>query len=413
MSTTGTGTRLGVVLRDGERVSPLELFFDLVFVLAITQCTALMAHDPTWSGIARGLVVLGLLWWAWVGYAWLTSVVDPDEGGVRLVLFGAMGCLLVASLAVPHAFTDLGLTLAVAYGGVRAAHIALFVLASRGDPGLRHSVVGLAVSTAVGVGILLGGSQVHGEARLAAWAAALVFDMAGPLFIDTSGWRLVPGHFAERHGLITLVALGESIVAIGVGAADRVDGGVVAAAVLGIAVASALWWTYFDVTALAAAQRLAEVESVQERNELARDGFSYLHLPLVAAIVLIALGMKGTLAHVGDPLTWETATALVGGAALYLLAHVAFKRRCLGTFSVHRLIAALVLLGIVPVAHEVDAGVTVALVGIVLWGAIAFEATRYREARDRIRHEDHQHRHPGDLPVDATPLVDDDVREIG
>ena len=120
-----------MALRDGEAVSPLELFFDLVFVLAITQCTALMADDPTWRGLGRGLVVLGLLWWSWVGYAWLTSVVDPDEGGVRLVLFAAMASLLVASLCVPDAFDDLGLTLAIAYGVVRAAHIGLFVLASR------------------------------------------------------------------------------------------------------------------------------------------------------------------------------------------------------------------------------------------------------------------------------------------
>ncbi|HEX4981246.1 MAG TPA: low temperature requirement protein A, partial [Ilumatobacteraceae bacterium] len=317
--------RIGVVLREGERVSPLELFFDLVFVLAITQCTALMSHDPTWRGIGRGLVVLGLLWWSWVGYAWLTSVVDPEEGGVRLVLFAAMAALLVTSLCVPDAFGDLGLTLALAYGGVRAAHIALFVLASRDDPGLRHSVVGLAVSTAIGVGILVAGSFFDGQARCAVWAAALVFDMAGPLFIDTNGWRLVAGHFAERHGLIMIVALGESIVAIGVGAEAGVDGGVIVAAILGIAVACAFWWAYFDVAALMAARRLAEVEPLKARNALARDAFSYLHLPMVAAIVLVALGMKSTLAHVGDPLRWETASALVGGAALYLLALVAFK----------------------------------------------------------------------------------------
>ena len=205
--------------------------------------------------------MLGLLWWSWVGYAWLTSVVDPEEGGVRLVLFAAMAALLVTSLCVPDAFGDLGLTLALAYGGVRAAHIALFVLASRDDPGLRHAVVGLRLSTAIGVGILVVGSLFDGDVRLAIWAAALVFDMAGPLFIDTSGWRLVAGHFAERHGLIMIVALGESIVAIGVGADAGVDGGVIAAAILGIAVACALWWAYFDVAALAAARRLAEIES--------------------------------------------------------------------------------------------------------------------------------------------------------
>jgi low temperature requirement protein LtrA len=377
---------MGLILRGGERVSPLELFFDLVFVLAITQCTALMAKDPTWGGIGRGLVVLGLLWWSWVGYAWLTSVVDPDEGGVRLVLFAAMAALLVASLCVPDAFGDLGLTLAIAYGGVRAAHIALFLLASRNDQGLRHSVVGLATSTGLAVGILVVGAFVHGNARLAVWAGALVFDMAGPLFIDTSGWRLVAGHFAERHGLILIVALGESIVAIGVGAEAGVDGGVIVAAILGIAVAAAFWWIYFDVAALAAGRRLAELEPIQERNELARDAFSYIHLPMVAAIVLVALGMKSTLGHVGDPLHWETATALVGGAALYLLAHVAFKLRSLGTFSVQRLIAALVLAGFVPVAHEVDALVTVAVVGVVLWALITFEGLRYADSRDLVRH---------------------------
>lgn len=380
--------RIGVVLREGERVSPLELFFDLVFVLAITQCTALMSHDPTWRGIGRGLVVLGLLWWSWGGYAWLTSVVDPDEGGVRLVLFAAMAALLVTSLCVPDAFGDLGLTLALAYGGVRAAHIALFMLASRDDAGLRTAVVGLAVSTAIGIGILVTGAFLDGQARLAVWATALVLDMAGPLFIDTSGWRLVAGHFAERHGLIMIVALGESIVAIGVGAEAGVDGGVVVAAILGMAVACAFWWVYFDVAALMAARRLAEVESLKERNALARDAFSYLHLSMVAAIVLVALGMKSTLAHVGDPLGWETATALVGGAALYLLGHVAFKLRSLGSFSVQRFVAALVLVACVPLAHEVDALVSVAVVAVVLWSLIAFEARHYSEARDLVRHAD-------------------------
>lgn len=372
-------------------MSPLELFFDLVFVLAITQCTALMAHDPSWQGIGRGLVVLALLWWAWVGYAWLTSVVDPDEGGVRMVLFAAMAALLVCALAVPEAFGDLGLTLAVAYGTVRAAHIALFVLASRDDPGLRHSVVGLGVSTAIGVGILVAGAFFDGGARLAVWTAALAFDMAGPLVIDTSGWRLVAGHFAERHGLIVIVALGESIVAIGVGAEAGVDAGVIAAAVFGIAVACALWWVYFDVAALIVARRLGEEPDVQARNELARDAFSYVHLPMVAAIVLVALGMKTTLAHVGDPLSWEISAALTGGASLYLLAHVAFKWRGMGTISAPRLAAAAVLAALVALAHEADAVVTVAATAAVLWILIGFESVRYAEARHATRHAGHDH----------------------
>ena len=384
-----------MVLRRGEVVSPLELFFDLVFVLAITQCTALMARDPTWGGIGRGVLVLGLLWWSWVGYAWLTSVVDPDEGPVRLVLFAAMAALLVTSLCVPDAFGDLGLMFAVAYGVVRAAHIALFVLASREDPELRHSVIGLGASTAAGVAVLVAGSLLDGNGQAAVWAAALVFDMAGPLVINPSGWRLVPGHFAERHGLIVIVALGESIVAIGVGAEAGVDGGVILAAVLGITVACALWWAYFDVSALAAARRLAELESVPDRNRLARDAFSYMHLPMVAAIVLVALGTKSTLRHVGDPLEWETATALVGGAALYLLAHVAFKRRTLGTFSGDRLVAAIVLLALVPLAHRVTALVTLAMVAVVLWATMAVEGVRHAEARRTVREAEHL-RHGGD-----------------
>lgn len=366
-------------------MSPLELFFDLVFVLAITQCSALMSHDPTWRGIAHGLVVLGLLWWSWVGYAWLTSVVDPDDGAVRLVLFGAMAALLVCSLAVPHAFEDLGLTFAIAYGVVRAAHIALFVLASRDDRELRHSVMGLATSTAFAIAVLVAGAEVHGDARLMIWAVALLFDMAAPLVIDTSGWRLVPGHFAERHGLIVIVALGESIVAIGVGAEAGIDAGVIVAAVLGVAVAGALWWMYFDTAAPAAARRLAEMDDVTERNELARDAFSYLHLPMVAGIVLLALGMKTTIEEVGHALSWEATAALVGGPALYVLAHVLFKRRVLATLGGQRLVAAAVLLLFVPVAHRVSAVTALAIVVTVLWSLLLYEAVRFADARRAVR----------------------------
>ena len=223
---------LTAVLRDEERVTPLELFFDLVFVLAITQCTALMSASPTWVGLAKGLLVLGVLWWSWVGYAWLTSVVDPEEGTVRLAMFAAMAALLVVALCVPRAFGGSALLFACAYAGLRAAHIVLFLVASRDDPALRHSVIGLAGSTAIGAGLLLAASSTDGAPQGGLWALALLLDMAGPFFFGSEGWKLVPGHFAERHGLIVLIALGESIVAIGVGAQAGVDAGVVVAAVL-------------------------------------------------------------------------------------------------------------------------------------------------------------------------------------
>src|SRR4051794_20425367 len=160
-------------LREEERVTPLELFFDLVFVLAITQCTALMSRQPTWEGLAKGLLILGLLWWSWVGYAWLTSVVDPEEGAVRFAIFGAMAGLLVVALCVPQVFGHLGTLFAVAYGAVRAGQIVLFFVASRDDPDLRRSVTGLAVGTAIGVGLLIGGSFLDGLARAVVWSVAL------------------------------------------------------------------------------------------------------------------------------------------------------------------------------------------------------------------------------------------------
>ncbi len=319
--------RLSAVRREQERVTPLELFFDLVFVLAVTQCTALMADEPTWEGLAKGTLVLGVLWWSWGGYAWLTSAVDPEEGSVRVAMFAAMAAFLIVAICVPGAFDDLALTFAVGYAVVRLAHIALFLLASRDDPGLRKSTVGLGISTAIAVGLLTGASFLDGTAQGAVWAVALALDLAGPFFFGAEGWKLVPGHFAERHGLIVIIALGESIVAIGVGAEFGVDAGVVVAAVLGIAVAAALWWLYFDIVALVAERRLSKAVAGRERNEVARDSFSYLHFPMVAGIVLLALGLKKTLAHVADPLELVPAVAALGGTALYLLAHVAFRWR--------------------------------------------------------------------------------------
>src|SRR5919198_5857942 len=254
------------VLRDEGRFTALELFFDLVFVLALTQCTALMASEPTWTGLAKGVAVLGVMWWCWVGYAWLCSTVDPEEGSVRLVMFTAMAGLLLAALAIPDAFGDEALLFAIAYGIVRAMQVALMLVAGRDDPGLRHSAGGLMVSTAIGVGLLFAAAFADGTLQGALWALALLLDVGGPLVIDPSGWRMQPEHFAERHGLIVIIALGESIVAIGGGAETGVTTGVAFAAVLGIAVAAAMWWMYFDGVALVAARRLEKAAEGREPN---------------------------------------------------------------------------------------------------------------------------------------------------
>jgi low temperature requirement protein LtrA len=379
--------RLTAVLREESRVTPLELFFDLVFVLALTQCTALMADDPTWEGIARGMLVLGVMWWSWVGYAWLTSVVNPEEGAVRLVMFAAMAAFLVVALCVPGAYGDESLLFAGAYAIVRFSQIGLFLIASRDDPGLRHAVWGLLASTAIGTGLLVGASFADGVLQGALWAIALAIEMGGPVIIDPSGWRLEPGHFAERHGLIVIIALGESIVAIGVGAEQGVTTGVVVAACVGIAIAAALWWLYFDVVALVAERRLSNAAPGRERNTIARDSFSYLHLPMVAGIVLLALGLKKTLEHVDEPLKTVPAAALLGGLAVYLLAHVLFRWRNVHRFSWQRLVTAVVLVALLPLAVEVAALITVTVVAVLLAALITYETVRFAELRDRLRHQ--------------------------
>ncbi len=379
--------RLAATRREGERVTPLELFFDLVFVLAITQCTALMSHHPTWSGMAQGLLVLGILWWSWVGYAWLTSVIDPEEGAVRLVMFGAMAALLIVALCVPEAFGQLALTFALAYGAVRVAHIGLFMLASPDDDALRHSVLGLAASTLVAVGLLAAASLFDGLAQGALWALALFLDMAGPYFFGSEGWKLVPGHFAERHGLIVIIALGESIVAIGVGAAGALDLGIATVAVLGVGLAAAQWWVYFDVVALISARRLGEAEAGRAQNELARDSYSYIHLAMVAGIVLVAFGLKVTIGHHGENLDAVPAFALLGGVAIYLLGLVAFRYRHVRTINRQRLGLAIVLALLVPVATAVPALLSLAVVDVLIWAMIAYENHGYDERRDRLRRE--------------------------
>jgi low temperature requirement protein LtrA len=379
--------RLTAVLRQTERVTPLELFFDLVFVLAITQCTALMAAEPTWTGLAKGLLVLGVLWWSWVGYAWLTSVVDPEEGAVRLVIFAAMAALLVVALCVPGAFGGSAFLFACAYGVVRAAHIALFLLASRDDPALRQSVLGLAGGSALGVGLLVAASFADSWVQGGLWALALLFDLGEPYLFGAEGWKLVPGHFAERHGLILIIALGESIVAIGVGADAHVDAGVVVAAILGIGVAAALWWLYFDVVSMLAQRDLSGMAPGRERNEVARDAYSYLHFPMVAGVVLLALGLKKTLADVGEPLELVPAAAMLGGTALYLLAHVAVRLRLVHTVNNHRLGCGILLFALVPVAIELPALATLAIIFAALVAVIGYESVRFAGSRERVRRQ--------------------------
>src|SRR5918994_657545 len=379
--------RISPAMRQTDRVSPLELFFDLVFVLAITQCTALMADNPSWEGVGQGLLVLALLWWSWVGYAWLTSVVDPDDGAIRAVIFGAMIALLIVSLCVPEAWGGLALEFALAYGAVRAAHIAVFAIASHDEPEFRRSVIGLGIGTGVGITLLVAGALAGGWGQAALWGLALVLDVGEPYLFGAEGWKLAPEHVAERHGLIMIIALGESIVAIGIGAEAGLTWGITAAAAAGILLTCAMWWAYFDVVAVVAGRRLARAPAGKERNEMARDSYSYLHFAMVAGIVLVALGLKKTIGDVDDPLKTVPAFALLGGVALYLLGHVAFRFRHIHTVNRQRLGLALLLLAAVPLATEVSALAAVTAVTVALWAVIAYETHTYGERRRELRAE--------------------------
>jgi low temperature requirement protein LtrA len=240
-------------------VTPLELFFDLVFVFALTQITALMADDPSARGLVRGLLILAVLWWSWVGYAWLGNVVRADESVVRLAMIGAMATLFVIALTIPESFEDLpgGLpgpvVFAVGYFAVRLAHLSMFWAAGRTDPGLRRQLVKFTPSVLVGTTMLLIASQLTGTAQILAWVAALIGDLVGTMLAGATGWRVNSAkHFAERHGLIIIVALGESIVSIGIGVAELpISWPSVGASVLGLVLSAALWWTYFDTKSLA------------------------------------------------------------------------------------------------------------------------------------------------------------------
>jgi low temperature requirement protein LtrA len=367
-------------------VTPLELFFDLVFVFAITQVTGFVSEDATWTRLGEGLAILAVLWFAWESYVWLANTAASDEGVVRVVLLSAMGAMLVVSLAVPGAFGDDAMVFGVAYFAVRALHLCAYMVVSRGDPQLRRVVLRIASTMFPAAALLVVAGALDGTARALCWTAALAVDYGGLMARGVEGWRVAAGHFAERHGLIVIIALGESIVALGVGAGGlKLDAGIITAALLGIAVASALWWAYFDVVAKVAERRLRTAPG-SEQVRIARDSYTYLHLPMVAGIVIFALGAKKTLGAVGDELHGVAAIALCGGVALYLTALSAFRRRNIGSFNWPRLAAAAVLVALTPIATAVPALLSLALVALVACGLTGLESVLYAEARDRIRH---------------------------
>jgi low temperature requirement protein LtrA len=385
-------------------VTTLELFFDLVFVFAITQVTALMADDLSLRGAVRGLVLIALLWWAWCSYAWLGNQAQADEGVVRAAMVGAMMAMFAVALSIPEAWSDreggvfAPLVLAIALGVVRMGHLAVYSVAALGDRALQRQVLRTAFPVGAALVLLVVGALVGGRAQTGLWLLALAVDYTGVYAVGVSGWRLpAPAHFAERHGLIMIIALGESIVSIGVGVSQLpLTWPILLAAGLGLAVTVALWWAYFDVVSLVAERVLAGQQGT-ERARLGRDSYTYLHFPMIVGVIYLALGMKKVLEYVGDtdshplsdPLPTVALLAMYGGVAAYLLGHIGFRLRNVGSVNRPRLVVAIGLLALTPLAAALPALGSLALLAAVLVGMIGYEVVRYAEARAAVRRSSH------------------------
>jgi low temperature requirement protein LtrA len=296
-----------------------------------------------------------------------------------------MGAMVLVALAVPEAFGDHALLFALAYLVMRMAHLALFWVSSRDQPDVHVAVARLLPSATAGPLLLVAAAFVDGPLQTVLWLLALAIDYGGPLVTGVAGYRVHPTHFAERFSLIVIIALGESIVAIGVGAGDEpLDAAIAVAAVLALVGSAGLWWAYFDVVAPLAHRRLAELTGAA-RNTLARDSFAYLHLPMIVGIELFALGVEQVVGHVDEALVLEASTALFGGIALYLLAHVAFKLRNAGGLNHVRLIAAVVAVACVPLGTELNAVAALAVACALVSTLIAYETVRFGADRARVR----------------------------
>jgi low temperature requirement protein LtrA len=395
------------IVPTGEQhaVTTLELFFDLVFVFAFTQVTAFMADDLGVRGVLRGLVLFALLWFVWCSYTWLGNQARADEGVVRLAMIVAMGATFLVALAIPEAWGDEGggisapVVLAVALAVVRIVHLGVYAVAALGDAGLRTQLVRTAIPVGTAVTLLVVGAVVGGPAQTVLWAAALVVDYTG-VYLSGTDWRLpAPGHFAERYGLIVIIALGESIIAVGVGVADLpLTVPMIAAAILGLVVSVALWWAYFDVVAPVAERELRRREGT-ERVRLARDSYTYLHFPMVAGVIYLALGVKKVAEYVGDeshhtltdPLPAIALWALYGGVVAYLVAHLGFRLRNVGSINRPRAVVAVVLL-LAPLAvRPLPALAALAVLAAVLVALIVYEVLRYADARAAVRAEAAHH----------------------
>jgi low temperature requirement protein LtrA len=363
-----------------QRTTPAELFWDLVFVFAVTQVTTLLYKDLTWAGFGRAMLVLALVWWAWSAFVWATNEHDPNDPPVRGVLFVAMILTFIVALALPNAFGEEATMFASAYAGVRLLHLALYVEASRRGDASLAAIAAFAVTVAIGMALLVVGSLVGDPARTWLWVAAAAIDYAGPAWLTRERLRgiqqVAVSHFAERYSLFIIICLGESIIAIGVGAAGRdLDAERATGVALAMLVTVGLWWAYFDHVAGDAANRLA---AHHEPVVAAADAYSYLHLLLVSGIIVSAIGLKASVGHPAEPLSDGARLALCGGVALYLGGHLAFGLRLVGELSLDKAAASGACMIVFTAAAESPAWVTVGMLAGVLALLVTYEHRRLR-----------------------------------
>jgi low temperature requirement protein LtrA len=347
-----------------RRTSPVELLWDLVFAFAITQVITLLAHQPTWAGLGRSMLVLALVWWAWSAFVWVANAFDDEARELRLMLLVAMGFIFVAGLALPHAYGSRGTLFAVTYAVVRLLHLVLYAQASRSGKARWSAIAGFAITVVVGMALLIAGSFLSSGPRTALWLTAAVIDYAGPAWLTRERLRglqrVAVAHFAERYSLFIIICLGESIVTIGAQASSSLTTRVLVVFSLCVVATVGLWWTYFDELAGAAEERLR----VHPDPVLAAaDAYSYLHLVIVAGIIVFAVGAKLDIAGTGPG-----GLALCGGVATYLIGQEAFAWRMLGTVEPWRLAAAVLLLALCPVADQLPGWVVAAIVAALLSG---------------------------------------------
>jgi low temperature requirement protein LtrA len=349
---------------DTVRVSTLELFFDLVFVFTITQLTAVLAHETSLRGLAQVVLMLGVIWWMYAGYVWLTNAVAPDRVERRIVLLGGMTAFLVLALAVPHAFGSGGPAFGIAYLAVVAVHLGMFAKGTSART--LRAVLGIAPFNLSSALLVLAGGVIGGTAQYLLWAAAFGLEWVTPRLIHGArGFEITAGHFVERHGLVILIAIGESIVAVGGGASLRpLDLELALVVAVGLALSAALWWAYFGGDDARAEAALA-ASPPDERPRLAVEAFGYWHLVLLLGVIGVAAAEKTVVAQPLDGLALAPAVALGGGVAVYLLGDVLFRRSLAIGAGGWRALAALAALVTIPAALALAVLQLAALVAVL------------------------------------------------